>query len=177
MRLLTIIAGVLMIFTGVWCFANPGANILSLAFVLGCSMLFFGLSGILTYIYNRKAHAVSGWILEETLITIILAVIVLTNQLVTDAVIPVFFGMWIMFTGVMRIVSAFALRVKKAKVWSFSLVFGCLSVIGGIYAFLNPILANIQMPILIGLFFLIQGLNTITTGLHGMKEDLRDEQD
>lgn len=174
MRLLTIISGVLLIGTGVWCFANPGANILSLAFVLGCAMIFFGLSGVLTYIYNRKAHEVSGWILEETLITIILAIIVLSNQLVTDATIPVFFGMWIMFTGVMRVVAAFALKQKKAKVWSFSLVFGIISIIGGIYAFLNPILINMQMPVLIGLFFLIQGLNTITTGLHGMKEDLKD---
>lgn len=176
MRLLTIISGLLLIGTGVWCFANPGANILSLAFVLGCAMLFFGLSGVLTYIYNRKAHEVSGWILEETLITIILAIIVLSNQLVTDATIPVFFGMWIIFTGVMRVVAAFALRQKGAKIWSFSLAFGSISVIMGIYAFLNPILINMQMPILIGLFFLIQGLNTITTGLHGMKEDLNNEQ-
>jgi len=175
-RFLTVLSGVLLIGTGVWCFANPGANILSLAFILGCAMVFFGLSGVLTYVYNRKAHEISGWILEETLLTLILAIIVLSNQLVTDATIPVFFGMWIMFTGIMRIVAAFELRQKGARVWSFSLAFGCLSVIGGVYAFLNPILLNLQMPVLIGLFFLIQGLNTITTGLHGMKEDLSHEQ-
>jgi len=176
MRILTIISGIILIIAGMWCFANAGATILPLAFVLGCAMIFFGASGVLTFMYNRKAHEVSGWILEETLITIILAILVLSNQLVTDATIPVFFGMWIMFTGVMRVVAAFELRLKSPKVWSFSLAFGVISIIGGVYAFLNPILLNLQMPVLVGLFFLIQGLNTITTGLHGMKEDLSDGQ-
>ena len=58
-----------------------------------------------------------------------------------------------------------------------SLIFGVLSVLGGIYAFVNPLLAGLAMPILIGIFFLIQGMNTITTGLYMIKEDRLDEKD
>jgi uncharacterized membrane protein HdeD (DUF308 family) len=176
LRLLTIISGIIFILAGAYCFANPGAMILSLAFILGCTMLAFSLSGLITFLYNRKAHEVSGWILEETIITLILSVIILTNQLVTDAVIPVFFGMWIMFSGIMRVASAYTLKAKGAKIWGFSLAFGSISVLGGIYAFINSITANLPMPTLIGIFFLIQGLNTITTGLYMMKEDKLDEQ-
>jgi membrane protein HdeD len=176
MRILTLISGAIFILAGIFCFANPGATILSLAFVLGCTMLFFGICGIMTYLYNRKLHEVSGWILEETIITLVLSVIVLSNQIVTDAVIPVFFGMWIMFSGIQRVAAAFALKEKDSRIWSFSLIFGALSVLGGIYAFVNPVMANLAMPILIGIFFLIQGLNTITTGLYMMKEDRLDEQ-
>ncbi len=126
--------------------------------------------------YIRNQHEVSGWILEETIITLILAVIVLTNQIVTDAIIPVFFGMWIMFSGIQRVAAAFTLKEKGIRIWGFSLIFGTLSVVSGIYAFMNPLVANLAMPILIGIFFLIQGLNTITTGLYMMKEDRLDEQ-
>ncbi len=176
MRILTLISGALFIIAGIFCFANPGATILSLAFILGCTMLIFGLSGVMTYVYNRHLHETSGWILEETILTLILSVIILMNQIVTDAVIPVFFGMWIMFSGITRVVAAFTLKEKGAKIWGFSLAFGILSVLGGIYAFLNPIMANLAMPILIGVFFLIQGLNTITTGLYMIKEDRMDGQ-
>jgi len=177
MRILTLISGALFILAGVYCFANPGATILSLAFILGCTMLVFGASGVMTYLYDRKQHEVSGWILEETIVTLILSIIVLTNQIVTDAVIPVFFGMWIMFSGVMRVAAAFTLKEKGARIWGYSLIFGVLSVLGGIYAFINPLLAGLAMPILIGIFFLIQGMNTITTGLYMIKEDRLDEKD
>ena len=177
MRLLTLLSGAVFIIAGTFCFANPGATILSIAFVLGVTMIFFGACGILTYVINRKAHETSGWILEETILTTILGMIVLTDRVVTDDVIPIFFGMWIMIAGIMRIVEAFTLRVKGSKVWSFSLSFGILSVIAGIYAFLNPISNMISLPALIGVFFIIQGLNTIANGVHMIKEDKLDEKE
>jgi uncharacterized membrane protein HdeD (DUF308 family) len=177
MRLLTLLSGAVFIIAGTFCFANPGATILSIAFVLGVTMIFFGACGILTYVINRKAHETSGWILEETILTTILGMIVLTNRVVTDDIIPIFFGMWIMFAGIMRIVEATTLRVKGSKVWSFSLSFGILSVIAGIYAFLNPISNMISLPALIGVFFIIQGLNTIANGVHMIKEDKLDEKE
>ena len=176
MRILTLASGAIFIFSGIFCFANPGATILSISFILGLAMVFFGISGISTYIMNRKIHETSGWILEETIITTILGIMVLTNRVVTDDVIPIFFGMWIMFAGVMRIVEAFTLRYKGSKVWSFSLGFGILSVLAGIYAFINPISNMISLPALIGVFFIIQGLNIIATGIHMIEEDKLDEK-
>ena len=176
MRILTLISGGIFILVGIFCFANPGATILSFSFILGLAMIFFGLCGGLTYNANKNSHETSGWILEETIITTILGIVVITNKIVTDDIVPVFFGMWIMFAGVMRVVEAFSLREKGARVWSFSLGFGLLSVLAGVYAFIDPISTTISLPILIGVFFLIQGLNTLATGVHMIKEDNLDEK-
>jgi uncharacterized membrane protein HdeD (DUF308 family) len=140
-------------------------------------MIFFGICGILTYIVNRKIHGASGWIMEETIITLLLGIIVLINRVVTDDIIPIFFGMWILIAGIMRITDAFSLREKGLKVWSSSLGFGIISLLAGIYAFLTPISDMISLPALIGFFFIIQGLNSISMGAHMIKEDRKDEKE
>ena len=39
MRMLTIIGGVLMLLTGIFCFINPGQTFLAIAFVIGLVMV------------------------------------------------------------------------------------------------------------------------------------------
>ena len=43
MRMLTIIGGVLMLLTGIFCFINPGQTFLAIAFVIGLVMVLNGI--------------------------------------------------------------------------------------------------------------------------------------
>ena len=43
MRTLTIVSGILMLLTGVFCFINPGQTFLAMAFVVGIVMVINGL--------------------------------------------------------------------------------------------------------------------------------------
>lgn len=54
MRIVTIVSGMLLVGTGIWCFAHPGAPFITIAFLLGVAMLISGLSNILAYIIYRK---------------------------------------------------------------------------------------------------------------------------
>jgi len=166
MRALTIISGLLMLLAGVWCFANPGASFLSLAFILGIVMIIAGLVGSINYFTEKNRNAESGWVIAESILTFILGCIVLSNQIVVDAMVVIFFGMWLLFSGCLRIVAAFQLRKLKENAWHWTLVFGILASIIGLYAFINPITFGLSVVLLVGAFFIIQGANVLVIGIN-----------
>lgn len=165
MRILTIATGIMMMLTSVWCFAVPGAVYAAIAFILGSVMVFAGLSGAFAYFFAHERSVGAPWILAESILTFLLGCLVLMNQLAIDAVIPMFFGMWVLFSGVLRIMASFALRKAENRLWILVLVFGLLSTVVGIYAFFNPAMAALAIVLLIGIFFLMQGVNVLTFGI------------
>ncbi len=169
MRILTIISGILLVLTGVFCFANPGETFLSLAFILGLMMVINSIIQGIAYWWGRAGnqHDNNGWILTEAVITFILGILVLSNQIAADVAIPMVFGMWAMFSGILRVVTATTIdrRHKKANfIWT--LATGLLCALGGLYAFLNPIIAGLAIAVLLGIMFVVQGISTLELGIH-----------
>ena len=106
MRILTIISGILRGLTGAFCLMNPGQTFLSLAFVVGLIMVLNGLIHALAYFIGRGLHNRgdnNGWILTDALLTLLLGILILCNQLVADTAIPLVFGMWMLVAGILRI--------------------------------------------------------------------------
>ena len=166
MRILTIISGLLMLVAGVWCFANPGASFLSLAFILGIVMIIAGLTGAANYFTEKNRHAESGWVIAESILTSILGCIVLSNQIIVDSMVAIFFGMWLLFSGCLRIVAAFQLRKLREKAWHWTLDFGILASIIGLYTFINPITLGLTVVLLVGASFVVQGANVLVIGIN-----------
>ncbi len=166
MRIFKIAAGVILILTGVFCFANPGAIFLSIAFLLGCAMLLSGISGTLAYIWISKKSEISNSLMIEGLISIILGILVLSNQLLADAAIPIFFGMWVMFTGVIRTVEAYTRRNSGIIQFVWFLSLGILGMAAGLYAFFNTVIFAFSVIMLVGILFVIQGFSVLLVGIN-----------
>lgn len=166
MRILTIISGILMLLAGLWCFANPGASFMSLAFILGVVMIIAGLTGAVNYFTEKNRNAEGGWVIAESILTFILGCIVILNQIVIEAMVLIFFGMWLLFSGCLRIVAAFQLRKLKEKSWHWTLVFGILASVVGLYAFINPLTLGLSVVLIVGIFFIVQGANVLVIGIH-----------
>ena len=168
MRLLTIISGGMLIMTSLFCYANPGETFLALAFVLGFAMILTGLVQVAAYWWGRdNRRDNNGWIFAEALTTLVLGILVLTSLIAADAAVPMVFGLWVVFSGILRVVVATMIdyKTKKANfVWT--MLTGLLCVITGLYAFLNPLTANLNIAILLGLLFMIQGVCTMELGIH-----------
>lgn len=166
MRILKIVAGVVLILTGVFSFANLGATFLYIAFILGCAMLFSGIIGILAYILINTKKEPSTLFLAEGIVTVIMGSLVLANLLVTDAIVPLFFGMWVMFAGIQRAVLSHKMKKVGVSIWKWILIQGIISIFAGIYAFVNPALLNLSVIMIVGILFIIQGINVLTTGIN-----------
>lgn len=170
MKVVTIIAGVILCITGIYCLVTPGITFLSIAFVLGCVMLFSGVSGIINYVTKRKSGEVSGWVLAEGVVTTVLSLLILSNQLITDALLPYFFGGWIILSGVFRIFAAMGIKKIGGPGWGWILALGILSVLFGIYALVHPLVAALTLGLLVGLVVLMQGINLISLGVSMKKK-------
>jgi len=164
-RILTVITGVALMVTGIWCIANRGAFFMNIAFVLGCVMIFAGLLSVLIYFFAPGKQGGFGWFLAEGMTTLILGGIVLSNQLVTDYMVPVFFGMWILFCGVMRVVASLHLVMAKNNSWIVNLTLGLISTAAGSFAFFNQVTLGLTIIVLTGIYFLIQGVNVLAYGV------------
>lgn len=168
MRLFTIISGVMLIMTSLFCFANPGETFLALAFILGLAMILTGLVQMAAYWWGRdNRHDNNGWIFSESLITFILGILVLTSLIAADTAVPMVFGLWVMFSGSLRIVAATMIDIKSKKgnfIWTMAT--GVVSMGAGIYAFMNPYTAATNIAVLLGLLFMVQGACTLELGIH-----------
>lgn len=170
MRILTIISGILMVLTSAFCFMNPGQTFLVLAFVIGLVMVLNGVIHTLAYLIGRGLHNRgdnNGWILTEALITLVLGILILCNQLVVDAAIPMVFGIWVVTSGILRIeASTHINKEKKKSNFRTTLITGILTVLVGVFGFINPMMGWFSTAILLGVFMLMQGINVLELGIN-----------
>jgi len=165
MRILAVMTGITLMTTGVWLLASTGSLFIHLAFLIGFVMVASGVLSMIIYFFAPGKQGGFGWFLAEGLMSVVLGGIVLSNTLVTDSMIPVFFGMWVMFGGVLRIVASLHLVMARNKSWIVTLLLGIVSVSAGGYAFFNQITFGLSIIILTGIYFLIQGVNVLAYGV------------
>lgn len=179
MRVLTIISGIIFVLAGAFCAANPGETFLALAFIVGAVMLISSVIQAIAYIQgrgkNRKDN--NGWILAEAMLTFLLGILVLMNQVVADVAVPMVFGMWVMCSGILRVVSASQIdRKQKKSNFLWTLIIGMICILGGLYAFVNLNMVGISIAILLSLLFVLQGISVLELGIH-MPHEKREKRE
>lgn len=166
MRIITVIAGILLTFLGVFSIANAGLSFLSLAFPIGIILMLVGL--VECFVYKRIRNDVDAghWVLIDGLTTFILGIVVLTGRLAADIAVPVVFGMWSMISGIRGFsVLAFETDTKEKNIdfyWAF--LTSLLNFAIGVYAFFNSSLLHLSVLMILGICFVVQGANIIKIG-------------
>ncbi len=162
MRIVTVITSFILIFMSLWCFLHMGNTYMSVAFLIGVAMILHALGSICSYIGSYKDLQKSSWILADGIATGILGILVLANQLTVDPMIPIFFGIWIMYSGMYRAIVSTQMMMSKEGGWGWSLGFALVAIALGVYAFFNNIALALDNVLLIGIIFLVQGINMMT---------------
>ena len=180
MKGLTIVSGIIMIAAGAFCFINPGQTFMTMAFVIGTVMALCGIIHVLAYVIGRTPHGKgdnNGWILIDALLTLLLGILVLFNQLTVDMAIPMVFGMWVLVSGLLRLEAASRIdRQRKPVNFKATLITGVITVVMGLLGFINPFVTYVSIIPILGFFMLIQGINSIELGFnmpHKVKEDVK----
>ncbi len=170
MRVLTIAGGVLMAAGGAFCFINAGQTFLNIAFVVGAIMVINGVIHSLAYFVGRGLHNKgdnNGWILIDGLLTLLLGILILCNQLVVDMAIPMIFGIWVLVSGLLRIEAASHInREKKNANFKATLITGIVTMLIGLFGFIDPLITWVSVVSLLGIFLIIQGINAVELGIN-----------
>ena len=109
-RVLLVIAGVLLVIAGIVCLRNPDVALGSMSLILGFAMLFSGIVDILVFAWAHNYIAGSGWFLLDGIVTVLLSLFVLCNDLFIAITLPFIFGMWLLFSGIAKFVNSFDLQ-------------------------------------------------------------------
>lgn len=87
------------------------------------------------------------------------AVILLKGPLVS--IIPIFFGVILLISGIGKLQGALSLRRMNAQRWYFELIFAAVSILFGALILFNPFSTSLLLMRIIGLALLIEGLSDI----------------
>lgn len=170
MKLATIISGVILTLTGIYCIARSGTTFLAVAFILGLAMLIHGIMSLVSCLTERRQGFASGYVLADGAVSIILSAVVLLNQLNAEATIPLFFGMWLLYSGALHTMQALVVKGFGERYWRLGLIFGLLTALVGISGFVHPIVSNTAVVLLLGVYFTVQGISVTVLGLHFKKK-------
>lgn len=172
MRILSVLAGVLLVAAGIYCLCNQDVAVLSAGILLGLFMLCAGVLEIIIFSVGGGLIFGSGWLLLDGVLTVLLSMLLLFNQWFTMVSLPILFTLWLLFSGVSRFVSAFDLRVLGVRSWGLVLALGILLLVLGIVGLLDPVVSTVAFAITVGLVFILEGISIVVCTLIAAKADL-----
>lgn len=167
MKALTIIMGVLLTLGGIFLTVTPLSTYLSLWVVVGLILIISGINLLVNYKRFKDTGLVSGWDVFFGIVTIVMGALVLFNSYAsffTEVMLVALFASWLLIGGIVRIVMSFKIKKLGASLWGLVLALGILSVVVGIYGFINPFAMAFALGLMVGIMVIIQGVNLIVAG-------------
>ncbi|WP_099223821.1 HdeD family acid-resistance protein [Listeria costaricensis] len=162
-RVLLLIAGILMIIMGIWLLFNPVATLLASNVFFAIVLLVSGIFHTVSYFSDKKLQHVSGWVLAEGILSILLGVFMLFNEIAGAATLVMLFAMWVLFAGIMRIISSMSAKNNNVSGWGWLLALGIIGVVLGFIAMFDPVVSVIGIVIVMATFFIVQGISAIAS--------------
>ncbi len=159
-RWVLLVIGILLVAMGVALLFTPAENSIVLAYCMSALMLVYGIAEIVYYIVKHDQD-IAGWILADGLITGILGALLLITLDATVLTMTLLFTMWVLFTGVVRLVAGFAAKEAGSSGWGWVLAAGIAGIVIGIWFMFDPLLAFFSVGYLLPLVFVVQGISAI----------------
>lgn len=148
--------GVAAIVFGVLAFAWPGITILSLVMLYGAYALVDGVFSIFAAI-GGGTPAPRWWLAIVGILGILAGLIAFANPVLVGFYLLWFIGAWAIVSGVMEIIGAIRLRKEIDNEW-WLILHGVISVLFGIFLFVEPLTSALALIWVIGAYAVAAGV-------------------
>lgn len=159
-RVLWLIFGIALIVSGIVAIKYPLNTTITVAYIIGFLMIFSGISSIF-YFASLRHLAGSGIILLDGIVSTICGIVIISNLLISAAVIPYFVAIFTIVRGAVSITSSIDLKKNGYDKWGWTLFSGILTVIAGIILTFNPLLGTVYLSVVLGCGLILYGIITI----------------
>ena len=140
---------------------TPLRTFLASGYALMVLLLVYGVVGIVKAI-ARKEYEVNFAFSIISVIAGLVMVFMPGLQLMADGIFIYMMAGWFILQGVVSIVLSMKFKgVAGGKKWIWGLVLGILGIILGLYSIFHPVLLALTTGILIGVYFVVSGMNMI----------------
>lgn len=165
----SIFAGIISIFAGFYMLTRPAASLASLAWFFAFILLFNGVAEIVKYF--SKDSVKSGWVLLHGIVTLLLSLCLLSGNFLNLVMfIPYIFAIWVLFSGISKIMISFVARKEEKKAGNMLLFLGILGIIAGIIMLSHPLMTGIMVAYTIGFIFIYNGISSLILAFKGNGE-------
>ncbi len=159
------ILGITMTGLGFWVYSHPIENYIALSIMFSVIMFISGIMEISFALSNAKVIKGWGWIFSSGIFDLILGSILITHQNLTMVVLPIFFGIWLIFRGIAQISRGFLLKDANFPNWGWSIFGGILVIVFGFMVTYNPVFGAKSIVIWTALSLIILGIFTFIFSL------------
>lgn len=112
---------------------NPYETLTFLSLIIGIIIMIIGIAKIISYAVLKSNSEFSNLDLIYGIIAIIISVIMIANIDAIITIIRVILGIWIAYTGVMKLIYSLNLKKLGSSSWIAVLIMAILTIIAGIY--------------------------------------------
>lgn len=131
------IAAVIFLIMGIILIADPTGVMKAISIVLGIGIIAVGVIKLVMYFKDKENYDFYNYDLIYGILAVVLGIVVMKYGHVIEAVFRLALGIWIIYSGLMRIGLAIKLKAVNAKVWSVGLVLAICMLVGGLYIVFN----------------------------------------
>jgi uncharacterized membrane protein HdeD (DUF308 family) len=164
---LELIIGVIFLISAFVSFVNPTSALKTFVILFGITAIMKGIGSIVGYF--RIKH-LSGMGIVLALVTgvldILIGVLFLTNLASGVFTLGILFALWILLDSVTGLSNIGFLKDISTGMYWLYLVLNILSLIMGVLLLFNPIVAALTMSMIVGIYFLIFGVQFIIYALY-----------
>jgi len=152
-----LIRGLVAVIFGILALTKPGVTLAVLIMFFGAYYLVDGVFSIIASLTAPKGYRGWVWLLISGIAAVVIGLLTFFMPHVTALVLLYYFIAWLIVTGVMQVVAGIRLR-KEISGEFFLIAGGILSVLFGLYLFVNPGVGALAVIWLIGAYALVFGL-------------------
>ncbi|MCL2382081.1 MAG: DUF308 domain-containing protein [Treponema sp.] len=155
-------AGLGIIALGVATIFTPIAGIVVLAIFFGIAMLVSGISEIVSFAGAEKSSR-SGMLLASGILSTLFGIWVMFGRGIyaIAIILPFIFAVWVMASGITRIVDSVSRKPEGSKMRTGALVIGILTSLSGFALLFNPILSAGIVAFIVPFMLIFHGIGTI----------------
>ncbi|MCD2138999.1 DUF308 domain-containing protein [Salinicoccus halitifaciens] len=159
---ISLIVGIIFIILAIFLFANPDATILAAVFLLGFGAIF---KGVFEIFFRRKIKDYADrnytLMLIIGIIDIIIGLLILFNIQLGIIALPILLGAWFIVDSVYLLITSSYIKERSTSRFWAAVIIGIIGILLGIMVLFNPLTGLFAIAFLMGIYFLIAGIEFI----------------
>jgi uncharacterized membrane protein HdeD (DUF308 family) len=162
---LSVLVGIASLVVGFLVLVNPIESYFVMAMWLGIVILFTGVFSLVESFTSDSRYVRRGWLILASICDIIIGIVLILNFLLSVAIIPVLFGIWLLYRGFVTLAQGITLRSSGVRDAGW-VIFSSVVVIAISLAvlFVPEIIGVAAVVIFVAIALMAYGISRISLG-------------
>lgn len=156
-------SAIILVVLGIVFYLRPTIPVSTVGYIAGGIIFLSGIALIINYFATPGIKKFMGFDLINGALTALLGILVIVNPISFTLIVTLFIGIWLIISGLFKLISAIKLKKYNEDYWLLILVMGLIVIFCGILLVVNPFDTTMTLTRLVGIFLIFYAI------LHGLE--------